>query len=42
MLVLWDRGFHEYDMIVATRRRNAHVLSRLPGHVKPQRLRTRL
>jgi hypothetical protein len=40
MLVLWDRGFHDYEMIVATRRRNAHVLSRLPGNVKPQRLRT--
>ena len=40
MLVLWDRGFHDYEMIVATRRRNAHVLSRLPSHVKPQRLRT--
>ena len=40
MRVLWDRGFHEYEMIIATRRRNAHVLSRLPGNVKPQRLRT--
>jgi hypothetical protein len=40
MLVLWDRGFHDYEMIVATRRRNAHVLSRLPSHVKPQPLRT--
>ena len=40
MLVLWDRGFHDYEMIIATRRRNAHVLSRLPSHVKPQRLRT--
>jgi hypothetical protein len=39
MLVLWDRGFHDYEMIVATRRRNAHVLSRLPNSVKPQRLR---
>lgn len=40
MLVLWDRGFHDYEMIIATRRRNAHVLSRLPGNVKPQHLRT--
>jgi hypothetical protein len=40
MLVLWDRGFHDYEMIVATRRRNAHVLSRLPGNVKPQCLHT--
>jgi hypothetical protein len=40
MLVLWDRGFHDYEMISATRRRNAHVLSRLPSNIKPQRLRT--
>jgi hypothetical protein len=40
MLVMWDRGFHEFDMVVATRRRGAHVLSRLPAHVKPQPLRT--
>ena len=39
MLVLWDRGFHDYDMIVGARRRGAHVLSRLPSHVKPQCLR---
>jgi hypothetical protein len=42
MLVLWDRGFHDYDMIAAARRRGAQVLSRLPSHVKPQRLRTLL
>jgi len=35
MLLMWDRGFHDYDMLVATRRRGAHVLSRLPAHVKP-------
>jgi hypothetical protein len=40
MLVMWDRGFHDFDMIVATRRRGAHVLSRLPSHVKPQRIGT--
>jgi hypothetical protein len=40
MLVMWDRGFHDFDMIVAARRRGAHVLSRLPSHVKPQRIRT--
>jgi hypothetical protein len=40
MLVLWDRGFHDYDMLVAARRRGAQVLSRLPSHVKPQPLRT--
>jgi len=40
MLVMWDRGFHDFDMIVGARRRGAHVLGRLPSGVKPQRLRT--
>jgi hypothetical protein len=40
MLVLWDCGFHDFDMVVAVRQRKAHVLSRLPGGVKPLPLRT--
>jgi len=36
MLVMWDRGFHEFDMVSGVRQRGAHVLSRLPDHVKPQ------
>jgi hypothetical protein len=40
MLVMWDRGFHDFDMIVGARGRGAHVLSRLPSGVKPQRIRT--
>jgi hypothetical protein len=40
MLVTWDRGFHDFDMIVGARARGAHVLGRLPGGVKPQRIRT--
>lgn len=40
MLLLWDRGFHDFDMVVAVRQRQAHVLSRLPAHVKPVPLRT--
>jgi hypothetical protein len=40
MLVMWDRGFHDYDMFVQARKRGAHVLSRLPGHIKPVRLRS--
>jgi len=36
MLVLWDRGFHDYEMLVKTRQRGAHVLSRLPAQVKPE------
>lgn len=35
MLMLWDRGFHEYDMLAGVRSRGAHVLARLPAHVKP-------
>jgi hypothetical protein len=37
MLVMWDRGFHDFDMFVRTRKHGAHVLSRLPAHLKPQR-----
>ena len=40
MLVMWDRDFHDYDMFVQARQRGAHVLSRLPAHIKPLRLRT--
>jgi len=40
MLLMWDRGFHDFDMVVAVRQRKAHVLSRLPAHVKPVPLRT--
>ena len=40
MLVLWDCGFHEYDLLVGVRQRRAHALGRLPAHVKPQRVRT--
>jgi hypothetical protein len=40
MLIMWDRGFHDFDMVVAVRQRGAHVLSRLPAGVKPQPLRT--
>ncbi len=36
MLVMWDRGFHEFDMVVAVQQRQAHVLGRLPAHVKPK------
>jgi hypothetical protein len=36
MLVMWDCGFHSFDMAVQTRQRNAHFLGRLPAHVKPK------
>jgi hypothetical protein len=40
MLLMWDRGFHDFDMLVAARQRGAHILGRLPAHVKPLPLRT--
>jgi hypothetical protein len=38
MLVMWDRGFHDYDMVAGVQARQAHVLGRLPAHVKPERV----
>jgi hypothetical protein len=38
MLVMWDRGFHDYDMVTGVQTRQAQVLSRLPAHVKPKRV----
>ena len=40
MLLMWDRGFHDYDMFVQSQQRGAQVLSRLPAHVKPELVRT--
>jgi hypothetical protein len=39
MLVMWDRGFHSFDMLARARKRGAHILGRLPSHVKPKRIR---
>jgi len=39
MLLMWDCGFHDFDMFVQARRRGAHVLGRLPAHVKPRLVR---
>jgi len=36
MLLLWDCGFHDYDMFDQVRRRQAHALGRLPAHAKPK------
>jgi Insertion element 4 transposase N-terminal/Transposase DDE domain len=36
MLVMWDRGFHSFEMILATLARGAACLGRLPAHVHPQ------
>ncbi len=33
MLLLWDRGFHGYEMAAATRHRQAHFLGRVPNNV---------
>lgn len=40
MLVMWDRGFHDFDMFLSVMERGAQVLSRLPAHVKPERVLT--
>jgi hypothetical protein len=39
MRLLWDRGFHSFDMARRTRARGAHFLGRVPSHVhfKPLR-----
>lgn len=36
MLVMWDCGFHSFDMAYQTIQRKAHFLGRLPAHVKPK------
>lgn len=36
MLVLWDRGFHSFELIAALLQRGAALLERLPAHVKPR------
>ncbi len=33
MLVMWDRGLHDYHLIAAVRARGAHVLGRVPAGV---------
>ncbi len=40
MLVMWDRGFHDFDMFAGVLRRQGQALGRLPAHVKPKRVRT--
>jgi hypothetical protein len=34
MLVMWDRGFHSFDMAKKTRAQHADFLGRVPSHVK--------
>jgi hypothetical protein len=34
MLVMWDRGFHDFDMVAQAHATGAEVLARLPSHVK--------
>lgn len=36
MLVMWDRGLHDFGMFLEVRQRSAQALGRLPAHVKPQ------
>jgi hypothetical protein len=39
MLVMWDRGFHSYDMCAGCRKRDAHFLARVPAYVQLKPLR---
>jgi hypothetical protein len=36
MLLMWDRGFHSFDMLAKAHKQGAHVLGRLPATVKPR------
>ena len=40
VLLLWDRGFHSFEMVKAALARGAHLLGRLPATVKPLQTRT--
>ncbi len=40
MLVMWDTGFHSFEMIQQAVDRGAQVLARLPAYAKPHRVRT--
>lgn len=39
MLVMWDRGLHEYALLEAVQARGAHVLTRLPANIQPELVR---
>ncbi len=39
-LLLWDRGFHSFEMVQATIARGSELLGRLPATVKPKVLQT--
>jgi hypothetical protein len=38
MLVLWDCGFHSFDMVQKALARGAHLLSRLPANVRVEKI----
>jgi hypothetical protein len=40
VLLLWDRGFHSFEMVKAALTRGAHLLGRLPATAKPLQTRT--
>ena len=40
VLLLWDRGFHSFEMVKAALGRGAHLLGRLPATVKALQTRT--
>jgi hypothetical protein len=40
MVVMWDCGFHAFDMVAGVVQQGGEVLSRLPDYVKPEWVRT--
>ena len=40
MLLMWDRGLHSYRMVYEALKRKAHILGRVPAHVKFEVLKT--
>ena len=40
MRLVWDRGFHEYEMFQLVRKLRAHALARLPALLEPEYVRT--
>jgi hypothetical protein len=40
MLLMWDRGLHSYRMVDSALKQKAHILGRVPAHVKFEVLKT--
>jgi hypothetical protein len=40
MLLMWDRGFHDFEMFQIVRKLRAHALARLSALIEPEYVRT--